>query len=307
MNHKIRYAIRLLWACLLHWKTLVKSGFLRNAFVLRRNQLLLFNTQRKVLVRCSLSDDGNKEIRNNFNFLTQHTSSCFPQPRGTVRGGRRIVCNETLLVGQRPAIEIVTEELTQLVISLLNQAVYKGREVQTHLDAKIEMDVYEERASALPDDVRRELAEVRRVLESSASTTTGDVVKTMIHGDMTYRNLVVSDTAISFCDFSRSGLSFPEFDVFLFVLDAQTYRHPPTTFALFLDNILGFVNGGATMREVDFLYRINPAFRVNHKVEYPLKVLFLYRTLVHSLEYLKDRPKEMHEIINQVKFGFRSV
>ncbi len=307
MSHKIRNAIGLLGACLLHWKTVMKSGFLQNAFILRRNQLLLFNMEKRVLVRCSLGHNGNKEIRDNFNFLTQHGAPCFPRPIGEIRGSGRIVGRETILVGRRPTAEMVTDELTQKVVSLLNRDLYKGQETQAHLDVKREMDAYEERVAELPPDVRPELAEVREVLEASVSPFTGNVVKTMIHGDLTYRNLLVSEGSISFCDFSRSGLSFPEFDVFLFVLDAQTYRRPATTFALFLENILGFINGKTDIRELDFLYEINPAFRPNRGVGRALKVLFLYRILVFSLEYLKNRPEEMHEIIHQVKTDFRSV
>ena len=109
-------------------------------------------------------------------------------------------------------------------------------------------------------------------------------VLTIIHGDLTYRNILKSNN-IAFIDFDRSDLNYPEYDYFLFNIDLYTYKQfNKPTYSQFFDNLLMFtLNDNFMSREIEDFYQLNNKFLDNKKIIHIIKYLLLYRTLVFTL------------------------
>ena len=109
-------------------------------------------------------------------------------------------------------------------------------------------------------------------------------VLTIIHGDLTFRNILKNNN-ITFIDFDRSDLNYPEYDYFLFNIDLYTYKqfHKPT-YEQFFDNLLMFtINDKFMTNEIDKFYELNSKFYENKKILHIIKYFLLYRTLVFTL------------------------
>ena len=109
-------------------------------------------------------------------------------------------------------------------------------------------------------------------------------VLTIIHGDLTFRNILKNNN-ITFIDFDRSDLNYPEYDYFLFNIDLYTYKqfHKPT-YEQFFDNLLMFtINDNFMTKEIDKFYELNSKFYENKKILHIIKYCLLYRTLVFTL------------------------
>lgn len=193
------------------------------------------------------------------------------------------------------------------VISLMNDALYDRFATPANLDIGPKMDLFEKRLLGVPESFAAHIGEIRESICSSVQNANTTAMKTLIHGDLTYRNLVLNDTSIACCDWARNEISFPEFDMYLFVIDAATYREPHVSFVKFFEKILDLVHGYLVIGEVEDLYRLNPKFAVNRQIANVLPKLFLYRTLLLSLEYLKRDVKEMRELLHRVRTGISSI
>ena len=306
LYYRVQHAARLMRVCLLHWRVLLKRSphlIIHTRFVLRQNQLLLIDNAKRAVIRCSLNNVGNSEIRNNVEFLIQHPHPAFPAVNFMPAMRNRLISGESLLSGATPTPQEVSEDLIRGTIAVLNDALYNRYKIESKFNAKAELDSYEELLVSHPSHVRAMMSEIRNELDARLESMTAMVRKTRIHGDLTYRNIVVSDRMIGICDWSRSGIGFPEFDVYLLVIDARTYSSHTVTFPLFFQSILDFFNAQADVEEVGILYKLNPDFEVNQSVDKGLRALFLYRMLVLATHYLRGNSREIDHLVNQVRSG----
>ena len=142
---------------------------------------------------------------------------------------------------------------------------------------------------------------IRELIHSNSSDS--QICKTVIHGDLTYRNVLKSNDSTMYVDFDRSEISYPEFDFYLFCVDLETHRVGPSTYELLFDNIFRLIDGKlALIDEVDY-YKMFPDFGENKVFMQEMKLLFLYRTLVLTLQYYTNTTNVPERIFTRVNDG----
>ena len=81
---------------------------------------------------------------------------------------------------------------------------------------------------------------IKNIIEHISGDNTFSAVFTIIHGDLTYRNILIN-SKVEFIDFDRSEITFPEFDLFLFLVDLHTYKQfREPTYEQIFNNIFEF-------------------------------------------------------------------
>lgn len=127
------------------------------------------------------------------------------------------------------------------------------------------------------------------------------ITKSLIHGDLTYRNILVHNQKINFCDFARSDITFPEFDIYLFEIDKITHSSKCRSYIEFFKNIIRFIDGTIQIATLQKFYSFNNRFKTNKKIEQELKFLFLYRMLVLSLQNFKVKDPLPSKLLNYIE------
>jgi len=140
---------------------------------------------------------------------------------------------------------------------------------------------------------------IKNIIEHISDDNPFSAVFTVIHGDLTYRN-ILRNPKIGFIDFDRSEITFPEFDLFLFLIDLHTYKqfHEPTYEQLF-NNIFNFIKNDNMTKEIEIFYGLNNKFFENKKILPIIKYCFFYRTLIYTLLNFRFYASEPVTILNQ--------
>lgn len=117
---------------------------------------------------------------------------------------------------------------------------------------------------------------------------------TLIHGDLTHRNILSGPAGLSFLDGDRSEMAPPEFDVWLLVADAMLHRSTHASHRLFLRQVWHSRPTDVPYRDmVQKLYEAVPAAAVNEALWETLWSTFVARCLVHSISDCVRRRKPL--------------
>jgi len=271
--------------------------------LLRSNQLLIFDAKNSLLHRCALNADGYQNIVSNYAYLERKQNTSLPRAVYLQKKYSYVMSGETLLKGGHIAVSMVTDAILREAVNLLD---YNKERTETNFDAEKELGSYDQILSKYPENWAAIVREIRTVIVDSIKRNALSVinkraVKTLIHGDLTYRNMLISGMQIQICDFCRSGIDYPEYDIYLFALDKKTYIEKNINFHSFFKNIIAYTKNDIILPEINNLYDLVPGFKQNMGVEKTLRYIFLYRMIVLTLECFKQDDSFAIKTLNEIK------
>lgn len=281
---------------------------LKNCLVLPGvNIILLVDRKSSVVYRCSLNKLGHTAVLRNYEFLQSSEMSNVPKPCGLWQKGSIAVSAESLVNGRHLRADEVDAEVINTIFDQL-YSVYRQNMVVVNFDINkwfAEYDYFLQYYNGLWVDKLHKLKEIiiqRLVLAQHVGDN--KVANTRIHGDLTFRNIVLNGDKFAFLDFDRWGVDFPEFDIFLFHIDNLTHREKSVTYKVFFTYIMQFVKGRRDVSAIETFYDVNTEFNINKRFENDIKNLFLYRTLVHILQSFDNRESQPLRLLDEILYEF---
>lgn len=116
----------------------------------------------------------------------------------------------------------------------------------------------------------------------------------LIHGDLTHRNILQTAAGFAFIDGDRSTLAPPEFDVWLLLADAAIHRAGAATHRTFIAQLLRHRPDDEPYRTAARqLYALLPAAAGNEALWSALWTQFVARCLAHSVRDCQRRGKSL--------------
>ena len=259
-------------------------------FHISPNVVVIIDNNVNVVYRISLNEYGIQSVNNNYNFLLKYNKELeIPKPISLNYKSmiNIVVSSETYINSNELHANTINATLITEVFSQLKQF------YETHLDISLSsiksmVNEYDYLYIYYQQNWIDKLLIFKKIIQAKLSLFTDNreikSVLTIIHGDLTFRNILKNNN-ITFIDFDRSYLNYPEYDYFLFNIDLYTYKqfHKPT-YEQFFDNLLMFtINDNFMTKEIDKFYELNSKFYANKKILHIIKYLLLYRTLVFTL------------------------
>lgn len=251
------------------------------------NIVLLVDRKRSIVYRCALNALGREGIINNYKFLTESKIEGIPAPIALVNKGGAVVSAERFLPGK--PVGVNDQERFSAIMDQLSSC-YKVNLVQVEFDVRKWFEHYDRYLYFIDPVYAQKLAGLKVKLIKKWPSGHQAAVHTYIHGDLTFRNILVEGSKIFFFDFDRSCIDFPEFDALLFHLDLLTHQTGRSSYDVFLDHLAQFAHGKADVPLLEGFYDRNPAFAGNTHIQ-GLKYLFLYRALIFGLYDLNNKEK----------------
>ena len=259
-------------------------------FHISPNVVVIIDNNVNVVYRISLNEYGIQSVNNNYNFLLKYNKELeIPKPISLNYKSmiNIVVSSETYINSNELHTNTINTTLITEVFSQLKQF------YETHLDISLSsiksmVNEYDYLYIYYHQNWIDKLLKFKNIIYAKLSMITDNreikSVLTIIHGDLTFRNILKNNN-ITFIDFDRSELNYPEYDYFLFNIDLYTYKqfHKPT-YEQFFDNLLMFtINENFMTNEIDKFYELNSKFYENRKILHIIKYFLLYRTLVFTL------------------------
>jgi len=259
-------------------------------FHISPNVVVIIDNNVNVVYRISLNEHGIQSVNNNYNFLLKYNKELeIPKPISLNYKSmiNIVVSSETYINSNELHTNTINTTLITEVFSQLKQF------YETHLDISLSsiksmVNEYDYLYIYYHQNWIDKLLKFKNIIHAKLSMITDNreikSVLTIIHGDLTFRNILKNNN-ITFIDFDRSDLNYPEYDYFLFNIDLYTYKqfHKPT-YEQFFDNLLMFtINDKFMTNEIDKFYELNSKFYENKKILHIIKYFLLYRTLVFTL------------------------
>lgn len=269
----------------------------------RTNNILLFNVKKKQVYRCSLNKFGYRDIIKNYNFLLNSKLNNIPKPITLWEKDNIVISAEKFMKGKKVNLQDINSEFILNILQKMSTL---------YAESNILIDFNVNKALCAYDYLRlyynplciEKLNELKKIIIQKNDTVKiskkTNVVNTIIHGDLTYRNMLLHNDQIILCDFCRSEISFPEFDIYLFVIDKITYSNKPINYITFFDNIIKFINDEIKIPELEIFYNINNKFKINKEMEKILRYLFLYRMAILTLQNFKIRDSFQIKILDNI-------
>ena len=289
-NHLNIYEI--LFGYIRHLIILIKYKLYKHNcdFHISPNVVVIIDNNVNVVYRISLNEYGIQSVNNNYNFLLKYNKELeIPKPISLNYKSmiNIVVSSETYINSNELHTNTINTTLITEVFSQLKQF------YETHLDISLSsiksmVNEYDYLYIYYHQNWIDKLLKFKNIIYAKLSMITDNreikSVLTIIHGDLTFRNILKNNN-ITFIDFDRSDLNYPEYDYFLFNIDLYTYKqfHKPT-YEQFFDNLLMFtINDNFMTKEIDKFYELNSKFYANKKILHIIKYFLLYRTLVFTL------------------------
>ncbi len=213
---------------------------------------------------------GMDYIRKNFESLRNVRSISAPEPISLHVEDDFAVSIESLVPGPvMPIQEFDYDALFNKLVPAL-AAQYRATKMQTD-----RMDWSSFIQHRHRDDAYAELE--RKI---AFSNNAGPVSLAVIHGDLTWRNILICNGMFSFIDFDRSEEGFPEHDLFLLYFDYLFHKSGVARYEKLITIIIDDLLKTKKYIEIsDRFYSLVPEFSVNRNNIENIMRLFLMRTL----------------------------
>ncbi len=255
------------------------------------NIILLMDKKRGIVHRCSLNPIGRWGIINNYRFLKDSHMANIPAPIKLVEEQGMALSAESLIPGQPLNIQDADEAIFKKIARQMS-LFYVTHKVDINFDARAWFEKYEHVRVLFPLAYQEKLRQLKEgIIKTLASMNagTGKVAHTYIHGDLTYKNILIQQDKVLVFDFDRSGIDFPEFDILLFHFNKLTHQHRAASYDIFFDYVLRFTQGKISAELLKDFYATNPDFNINQHMDPAIRHLFLYRTVLLSLYDLNHK------------------
>jgi len=268
------------------------------------NTLVAINEKDSFVYKCSFNEVGYQNVKNNYSFLKTSGFRKCPKAVSISEIDDAVVSVESFLGGTFLKVKDLNSNIINKSFHDLKEMYLNNISRQT-FDLEREFGQYDYLFAYYPpnwkDAVLQIQGKIRRLLHSNYSDS--QICKTVIHGDLTYRNILKLNDGTVYIDFDRSEISYPEFDFYLLGVDLETHKVGPPTYESLFNNIFRLIDGKlALIDEIDY-YEIFPDFSENKVFMQEVKLLFLYRTLVLTLQYYMNTTSVPERILTQVDNG----
>lgn len=269
----------------------------------RTNNILLFDVKKKQVYRCSLNKFGYSDIIKNYNFLLNSKLNNIPKPIMLWEEDSVAISAEKFMQGEKVNLQDIN---SKFILNILQKISILCAESNIFIDFNIKqaLCIYDYLIPHYNPLCAKKFTELKKIIihknDIVKITKRRKALNALIHGDLTYRNTLLNDDQIILCDFCRSEISFPEFDIYLFIIDKITYSNEPISYATFFDNIIKFINNEIKIPELEIFYNMNNKFKINKEMGKLLKYLFLYRMVILTLQNFKIRDSFQIKILDNV-------
>jgi len=303
--------IGVLFKYILHLIIIIRINAINNDcdYYVGTNVVVIVNNKMNIVYRIALNAYANIRINNNYDFLLKNRKYLStPNAINLFHSGSKYLNNKVIFTSESKlnskliqAADINDNTYTDIFNQL--SAIYEYNHNTSTVTADLIMNKYDKLFIYCTQDWIDKLSiiknSIKNIIEHISDDNPFSAVFTVIHGDLTYRN-ILRNPKIEFIDFDRSEITFPEFDLFLFLIDLHTYKqfHEPTYEQLF-NNIFNFIKNDNMTKEIEIFYGLNNKFFENKKILPIIKYCFFYRTLIYTLLNFRFYASEPVTILNQ--------
>jgi hypothetical protein len=261
------------------------------------NILVAINKKESLVHRCSFNRIGYRNVENNYSFLKTSGFDKCPEAISFLESDDVATSTEGFLKGTFLKVEDLNYEAISKILYDLKGMYLKNISCQS-FDLEQEFKQYDYLLNYLPSDWKNTILQVQTKIRNILANNHSDkqVCKTLIHGDLTYRNVLKTDGKTMYVDFDRSEISYPEYDFYLFITDLRTHKSETPSYELLFNNIFGLIDDESALSNEIVYYDVLPDFEGNRAFAREIKLLFLYRTLILTLQYFTTK-KELSENI----------
>lgn len=274
----------------------------------RTNNILFFDTGKMQVYRCSLNRLGYNDVIKNYDFLANSKLNNIPKPITLWKKDNIAISAETFVEGKKINLQDINKEFILKTLQQMSN-LYTESSVLVDFDINKELCAYD---YLMPYYNLLRVNRLKRLKELIIQRNNAlqiykerKAVNALIHGDLTYRNILLHNGQIVLCDFCRSEITFPEFDIYLFAIDKITYSNKPINYITFFDNIIKFIIDEIRIPELEMFYNLNSKFKINKEIEKVLRYLFLYRMVVLTLQNFKIRDSFPIKILDNIERKLR--
>ena len=279
------------------------------------NVAVIVNNRTNIVYRIPLNAYANSLICKNYDFLLKYSKYLLiPKAINLFHTGSKYLNNKIVFSSESKlrskliqAHNIDNETFTEIFKQL--SVIYEHNHTTSIVTVDLIMNKYDHLFIYYPQNWIEKLLiiknSIKNIIGHISDDNTFSSVFTIIHGDLTYRNILINQK-IEFIDFDRSEITFPEFDLFLFLVDLHTYKqyHEPTYEQVF-NNIFNLLKNDNMTKEIEMFYGLNNKFYENKKILPIIKYCFFYRTLIYTLLnfrfYLSEPITILNKCINKIE------
>ena len=202
---------------------------------IRLNGAVIHIGSHTLLYRCSFNSLGDQSVYNNAKFINNNLLLRCPSYVTIISTHPYAISAEELLPGKIASINEWHDSFSIKISKLLEPLFTK-----THLSEVLNISNEFSNINKLSNDFSGFLIESLRDFKKIATKNLlpnreTSITKAIIHGDLTFRNIIVSNNALSLIDLDRSTITFPEFDYFLLGIDLLLYKHPSISYKSLID------------------------------------------------------------------------
>jgi len=273
------------------------------------NVVVIVNNRMNIVYRIALNAYANGLICNNYDFLLKYSKYLSaPNAINLFHSGSKYLRNKLVFSSESKlnsklilAADINEKTYTDIFNRL--SPIYEYNQNTCTVTADLIMKKYDKLFVYCTQEWIDKLSIIKNIIkniiEHISDDTSFSPIFTVIHGDLTYRN-ILRNPKIEFIDFDRSEINFPEFDLFLFLIDLHTYKQfDEPTYEQFFNNIFNFIKNDNMTKEIETFYGLNNKFSENKKILPIIKYCFFYRTLIYTLLNFRFYASEPITILNK--------
>lgn len=175
-----------------------------SALIRRLNKVIIIDKKRKIVFRCSSSDSGIKSIINNYSSLKKMIFDRAPRPLFFKEADGFVISAESLLDG----LEVNPHEMTEATMSEIFKQIasyYNTNLSVRHFSLIEELNYYDKFFEPYCSLWIEKLTEIKCLIVKINRNSSERILvcKTLIHGDLTYRNVLLGENGFLFYDFDR--------------------------------------------------------------------------------------------------------
>lgn len=269
------------------------------------NKYIFISKDSNKVLRISKNEQGIRDLKKNAYALKKFKQSDACELLSISRE-RNVLITEETYIDDSVKLEIVSSIRKDVESRKSIQNIYSQNLKVYSTSFLREFDLVEkyvpDTTSAITKDL---LSSLRQLLEGKVSDLYKQVklMKTIIHGDLTFRNMLRKDGVVVLFDWDRVCFSLPEMDFILLELDFKTHRSGNPNYGLFSDIISQhFLDQDENRNLSESIYNMF-TFSIANKPHFKnIYLLFILRITVSLLPFVPQ--EDMNFMLNKLINNF---